>query len=115
MEQYDIIHKLERVGENILETSRSELYLNMRFLAMAFGGFKYAASDHRHGRVLYILLANVFNRKIQVRFKMDKQGISSYDFSLYIPPPVIKGKQAEGALEYSLRYYGGVYYRLIKL
>ncbi len=45
MEQYDIIHKLERVGENILETSRSELYLNMRFLAMAFGGFKYAASD----------------------------------------------------------------------
>ena len=49
MGQYEIIKKLERVGQNILETSRSELYMYMRFLAMAFGGFRYAPSDKTGG------------------------------------------------------------------
>ncbi len=49
MDQYDIIKKLERVGTNILETSRSEIYMYMRFLAMAFAGFKYAPSDKTGG------------------------------------------------------------------
>lgn len=49
MGQYEIIKKLERVGQDILETSRSELYMYMRFLAMAFGGFRYAPSDKTGG------------------------------------------------------------------
>ena len=49
MDQYDIIKKLERVGTNILETSRSEIYMYMRFLAMAFAGFKYAPSSKTGG------------------------------------------------------------------
>ena len=49
MSTYDIVHKLEQVGADILDTSRSELYMSMKFLAMAFGGFKYAASDKTGG------------------------------------------------------------------
>ncbi len=49
MGQYEIIKKLERVGQDILETSRSELYMYMRFLAMAFGGFRYSPSDKTGG------------------------------------------------------------------
>ncbi|MCJ7855179.1 VWA-like domain-containing protein [Lachnospiraceae bacterium NSJ-143] len=49
MGQYEIIKKLEKVGTEILETSRSELYMYMKFLALAFGGFKYALSDETGG------------------------------------------------------------------
>ncbi len=42
MEQYDVIYKLTEVGNQILETSKSRLYMSMRFLAMAFDGLEYA-------------------------------------------------------------------------
>ncbi|MCI1998984.1 MAG: VWA-like domain-containing protein [Clostridia bacterium] len=45
MDEYNVIHKLENIGKNILDTTRSELYMTMRFLSMAFGGFQYALSD----------------------------------------------------------------------
>jgi len=45
MNEYDVIHKLETIGANILDTTRSELYMIMRFLSMAFAGFSYALSD----------------------------------------------------------------------
>ncbi len=44
-EQYKLAKKIEQVGAKILETSRSEIYIYMRFLALAFGGLKYAPSD----------------------------------------------------------------------
>ncbi|MBR5467598.1 MAG: metallopeptidase [Firmicutes bacterium] len=44
MKEYDIIYKLTQVGDGILETSKSKIYMAMRFLAMAFDGLKYALS-----------------------------------------------------------------------
>ena len=42
MNEYDIIYKLTEVGDNILETTKSRVYMSLRFLAMAFDGLKYA-------------------------------------------------------------------------
>lgn len=42
MKEYDIIYKLTQVGDGILDTAKSRIYMSMRFLAMAFDGLKYA-------------------------------------------------------------------------
>ena len=58
MEQYDVIYKLTEVGNQILETSKSRLYMSMRFLAMAFDGLEYALNGkHGNGRILSLLFA----------------------------------------------------------
>ena len=64
MEQYDVIYKLTEVGNQILETSKSRLYMSMRFLAMAFDGLEYAlngetASMGTDGYYLYHSYDNV--------------------------------------------------------
>lgn len=43
--EYEIIKKLENVCSNILNTSRNQLYVSMRYLAMAFDGLSYALSN----------------------------------------------------------------------
>lgn len=43
--EYEVIAKIDGVCKNILNVSRSQLYVNMRYLGMAFNGLAYALSD----------------------------------------------------------------------
>jgi len=49
MGQYEIVKKLEKVGQEIFEISRSELYMYMKYLSLAFAGFRYAPSNATGG------------------------------------------------------------------
>ena len=43
--EYEIIEKLDRVCKNILNASKNQLYISMKYLGMAFDGLRYALSN----------------------------------------------------------------------
>lgn len=43
--QYDIIEKIDGICKNVLFSIRTQLYMNMRYLSMAFEGLNYAMSN----------------------------------------------------------------------